>query len=695
MRDAFQRSGFKQDSRSSGPKGSSTGKPKGPLTARAVNLKRLADALEYDLLSAALGVSETVLRNLVNDRAGPQEEHSVVHIVHKLSQAGLPATWLDQQNSRLFPENVNRIREMASSSDSKAAIRRSNLRKIVSAFQDRNELLADALELAVSTISSILNGQLEFNDQRFGHINPLLVAAGFPDGWLEQSNTTLSAEMVQGLETQATDAYERELAEAEDVRAQAHVNPEVNEAPESSLEVPAPRPEPAADIILEATASGAQQALWDTAELPHGQQISPNTTGTVPTNKEPVMAKMKQTPAPKPGARRGPAGAPAPVPSGGGRAGAIPFNPTRLAAVRASQLRGSAAPSTKAATGGVSAKSASVKGAPPPAANKRGNGASNKAAPVVATRSAPVASAKTAHAAPAKTIPAAPKAAPAAKKASPVETAHPAAKKTGKSTSRTGYVRGVTSLTPEHSQARAKALDKLLDTSRRGARVTLWRDMLGSSLPVWGNIRRGTVAFRDEFADGAERWLELPAGWLDNPKFPPATLAQWVTDPSVPLPVDASSAAVTETTATPPAAKQAAPAPTPVVAQQFPPTPRAASGSRLRGIPAPGSVAKPAAQTAAPAAAPVAATAPAAPATTARATAPGAQPAAAPAQQTLALSEPTPTHAFTWSPPTHPAPTDSPMPLTHAITGVLEKLAREGRWNDDDALRFINFLNGR
>jgi hypothetical protein len=35
------------------------------------------------------------------------------------------------------------------------------------------------------------------------------------------------------------------------------------------------------------------------------------------------------------------------------------------------------------------------------------------------------------------------------------------------------------------------------------------------------------------------------------------------------------------------------------------------------------------------------------------------------------------------------------MPLTHAITGVLEKLAREGRWNDDDALRFINFLNGR
>jgi len=543
---------------------------------------------------------------------------------------------------------------MASATESKTAIRRSNFCKIVEAFQDRNELLADALELGVPSLASIRDGQLEFNDQRFGHINPRLVAAGFPDGWLEQSTTELTAEMIQGLESQATDAYERELAEAEEMRAQAFVNPEVIAAQPAPAHAAAPALEEVESVVqadepVHAVETTAQQDLWGAAELPPGQQDSPDTTGVMPTNKEPVMAKAKTTPppAPRPRSAASTAKAVAPTPT---RAGAVPL----AAAVRA-HPRGA------------------------PTAAKRAAAKSGQAPTTAKKRTATFASTQP-------------------------------AKKTGKVVAKAHvFVRGQDELTREQSSLRADALDTILENARRGAKVTLWRDLLGSSLPVWGNIRRGTILFRDELADSAEQFLHLPKGWLDNPT-PHPKVAPWVTDESVALPAPLPAVVAA---AQAKAAKKAGKAAggveiaTPVVKT----APAAATklvpvqGS-LIGMPPPAPPRKVGiAMTteeahAAMVAAGVEDAAPAAQEPAAPVAAPVATPVAAPAAPVAAhVAAPAVVPAapqgagFIYAPPANPVPRE-PGFLTQAVGGVVLELAREGRFSDDDALRLINYLKG-
>lgn len=642
MRDAFQRAGVRQESKPARP-GRPGGKPQGPRTSRAVNLKRLASELDYDLLAAALGVSETALRNLANDRAQAQDEQGVVHIVHKLEQAGMPHTWLDQPNARLMPDQLTNLRRMASSSDSKAAIRRANLRKVVDAFQDKVELLADALELAVPSISAILDGQLVFDDQRFGHINPRLVAGGFPDGWLEHSDAQLTPEMIHGLETLATDVIERELAELEESRAQVHVNPAptVEVLEEATTEVTTPAAPPAVAPPEPAVTSHAP-ALPPFAKSAAAAPAAPAAPAAQPVRAAPLVppfARQHELPlAPinqpieEPDMAKTPPAAKKGMPSTTAKPGSKTPSPSLSATALASlQHRTHAAKSKLRDKVGIGPKKAQPK---PHAATKR----------TATTKTEP-------------------------------------------------FVRGKDVLTKEQSLVRAEALEKLLDDSRRGAKVTLWRDFLGSSLPFWGNVRRGTAMFRDDLATNAEQALGLPDGWLDNPSFPPKSVTAWLNDPNVPLPVPAKADGAAAGKATPgtaagaaqPAAKAAAhkPAPSlqgapmprlPGAGAAFAAAPAAEPGVSESPVPAkrlkrtpPASAQQPSA-VAEPASTPVA-------------------PAAAPASVSAA-----PARAFTWQPVAQPKSVGAPGPLTQALSGVLTELALEGRFTDDDALRLINFL---
>lgn len=118
--------------------------------------------------------------------------------------------------------------------------------------------------------------------------------------------------------------------------------------------------------------------------------------------------------------------------------------------------------------------------------------------------------------------------APAPVEAAPVQEAAPAAAPVNMN--RLGAV------SAEVSLARAEALEQLFESRPRGVKGLLWKNILGFQLPAWGNIRRGHAKFRNTLADAVEEAMGLPSGWLDNPSYPPATLAAWVTTAGAALP---------------------------------------------------------------------------------------------------------------------------------------------------------------
>lgn len=224
-------------------------------------------------------------------------------------------------------------------------------------------------------------------------------------------------------------------------------------------------------------------------------------------------------------------------------------------------------------------------------------------------------------------------------------------------------------ITKEASIARANALEQLLEGARRGVKVTLWRDLLNSSLPFWGNIRRGAVLFRDDLASAAEQAMGLPQGWLDNPSFPPPSLAAWLNDPNAPLPVVSGvtpPSAPTEASgqaAEPPVAKtkrpyvkKAVPAPTVVMAQGHIPAP----------VPAPVPSGPLAAEPARLVASAPSVEAPPSPNV----------PAATPAPLVSAAV----------------ASQGAPGPLCQALMSILSRMAVEGTFTEQDALSMITNL---
>lgn len=177
-------------------------------SVRSVNLSRLSQQLDVDLLAAALLMRETSLRSFVQGREPVSHEYAHQIIMH-LTEAGFPPGWLDMANAPITPEHIAALREMAALSVEKAPVRRDNLRGLVKAFQGRLNLLADALEITEASLSSIIEGAVRFDDQRMSHVNPRLMAAGFPNGWLERPCAATQPAWLDALESMATDTYEK------------------------------------------------------------------------------------------------------------------------------------------------------------------------------------------------------------------------------------------------------------------------------------------------------------------------------------------------------------------------------------------------------------------------------------------------------------------------------------------------------
>ncbi|WP_157639906.1 hypothetical protein [Burkholderia ubonensis] len=559
-----------------------------------------------DVLGAALGLTDEALRIVVDGRGHAREDQYVAHLVHRLKEAGIPAGWTEREAAPLNPEYLRTLREFAAASPNKAPIRRSNFRRLAQAFVGRAEALADALEMVTSSISNVAEGRLEFDDGRFGHVNPRLMQAGFPDGWLEQAEPDLTDDMIAGIVQLATDQYERELVEHEEdlkhTEGQAFVSPSPTQVAEQSVQpVAAP----------------------------------------VDTSQETVMATANQRQAKTSKAAQPPSfNAPAPqFKAAGMPAGAKPMAHPMAA--------GAKIPRSVLASGRKLA-----------------------GAPVAAKKTAPTAAAPAA----------APKATQAAKgkAAAPAPVAQAAAPEAAER--RTPAPRGT--VTKEVSLARAEALEKLLENARRGAKVTLWRDILGSSLPFWGNIRRGAVLFRDDLAEGAVIAMGLPHGWLDNPTYPPATLAAWVTDPDAPVPTpleiqaamgeaDAASSAKAHAAAAAPAAAKS-PAATPAAAPA-PATPSVTKPYARKTAQSAPQVTMTKAPTAPPVFEGAAAAAASAPAT--QVAAPEAQPAT-PASAAPAI-----------------AVTGQLTPMVSALVSLIQARVSSGTFTDADAMKLIHTLS--
>lgn len=222
------------------------------------------------------------------------------------------------------------------------------------------------------------------------------------------------------------------------------------------------------------------------------------------------------------------------------------------------------------------------------------------------------------------------------------------------------------------SAPRAEALEQLLSDSRRGARVTLWRDLLGFSLAYWGNIRRGTAVFHGGLARKVEETLQLPEGWLDNPSFPPESLASWVMDQAVPLP----KAEPSQEDAT---VASAASTPGPAPQQDTTQIKFQAASERDTTVSAP---AKPALGE-----------------TDFKAES---EAATSEAKQVLGTQEfriqtgtaPKPA-GFNWVPASDPKPAGSLNPWTQSLKQILDQLSLEGTFTSSDARRLIAYLSAQ
>lgn len=576
---------------------------------RSTNLGRLRDELGFDLLAVALGLTDEALNILIDGRDHVRGDQYAAHMVHRLKEAGIPNDWLEREYAPIAPEYLRSLRKLAAESRNKAPIRRANFRRLALAFDGRTAVLADALDMVPPSIANVAEGRLEFDDGRFGHVNPRLMQAGFPDGWLEQAEPELTDDMIAAVTQLATDEYERQLAEEEESRlnqGQAFVDAATPQQAEPSVE-PVAAPVDTSQETVMATANQRQAKSTKTAQ--------PSFSGSAPQFK-------------------------------------------------AAGMPGAAKPMAHPSAAGGAKLSRSVLAA----GRKIGGGAGK---PVAAPTPAPAAAPKAA----AKTTPPAAKKAPAAPAAAQAPVQAAASERAPRGT-----------VTKEVSLARAEALEKLLDDARRGAKVTLWRDILGSSLPFWGNIRRGAVLFRDELARGVEQAMGLPDNWLDHPKFPPKTMAAWVTDPTAPVPtaLEAQAAANDAQTADAGAAEA--------------PTPAPAAATKTAG--AKPSVTKPFARQTAPQPPKVTMTkAPAAPPTL---------PGATMAAQAPATPAATPAHVQTHAPAATAAAPEAPQvaapgvgmptagnasPMVTALLALIQARMSAGTFSDADAMKLIHTLS--
>lgn len=600
---------------------------------RALNLERLAKLIGTDGVAAALVLREEVVKGALAGREQLRPEQ-LEHINFHLADAGFPPNWLETKGGPLTPDMEAALRDMAAISTQKAPIRRINFKRLVDAFANRKELLADALEVLPATLNNIVEGTALFDEHRMGHLNPKLYKAGFPDGWLEQGNPELKEEWLQGLETLAADTYEEALSATDQV-----VKPEPLVITDKANTESSVRMGPQTTRVTTITANLTQPVK--TQEEP---QVATTSAKKAPTKaKAPAKAKAKAAETPAPAATGLSRGA---LSAGRGVGAAL----KQALGVKSSAKPAAAAPVEQppAATPAPTETAAPVAQAAKPAVTKK---------PAVAKKPAPQ---------------------PAAQATAEAPKAKTASESTDK-------------ISKEQSLIRAGNLEQLFTTARRGAKVCLWRDLMKKSLPYAGNVKSGAILLRDPLANEITTLLGLPEGWLDNATFPPATLFEWVTNPNIPLPTsreDALSGATKPVSVVKPAPVQAA-LPSIPTASAAKIRAVAAAGRAIPGAKAqkPGAQAAKPAAPAAPAAAPApapAATPPVAPQVQAAAPAP--TPAAAPAIPVAGQA------AFAWTPAANPQPVAAPGPLTQVLVDQLQKMAVAGTFTEQDALQLLYYM---
>lgn len=180
----------------------------------SLNIRKLVDVMEIDLLSASLGIRESVLRDILSGKENGDTYRQFLE--QKLDEAGFASHWLDRANAQLFPDQIKELKLLASTSTQKAPLRRNNLKTLMLAFDGKLDILADALDVVQNSLLKVAEGELILDDQRFGHFNPRLVEAGFPDGWLDLPQAKVEDEWAQGLVRMAADQYESYLSSVEE-----------------------------------------------------------------------------------------------------------------------------------------------------------------------------------------------------------------------------------------------------------------------------------------------------------------------------------------------------------------------------------------------------------------------------------------------------------------------------------------------
>lgn len=579
---------------------------------RATILGKLEFEMGLDMLAAALGLEDESLKAIIQGKLPDADARYFPHICSRLDSVGIPSSILDGL-APITPLVLKKLKQLAAAATDRTPLRRNNFKRLAKAFGEKLELLADALDMRLSSITEVADGRLKLDEERFGHLNPRLMRAGFPNGWLNEAEPELPQKLIDGLTALAREASEEEAAEEAAVAdAEAARILSASSAPQAPPAAPDAPPEvqPPSSAPPDLSFGGLTRQLKGAK--------APARSKTLVEIEKPAMendmstSKKKAGGASTPAATgskligstlRTPAGAAANLPRGARSAGRA--------------LTGRPAPQLPAESGASGKQTAApekqgLQGMPPPTHR-------------------PATTAK-----------------PAAKPQQPLQRPELVA-----AVRRAQRRTESAEISREQSIARADALEKLLEGSRRKTKVTLWRDLLGRSLAYWGNIRRGGILFKDDLANDVIQALGLPEGWLDAPTYPPATLSPWVMDPTVPLPTGSGDSSADTT-----AAKKAA-------------------GAKKTAT---STVKEPAQQEQAPQPQAAATLAPSAPAA-----APAPAPAAAPTGES----------GFTWTPPANPEALSAPGPIAQALSQTILRLSEEGKLLEQDAMRALYYLMNR
>ena len=163
--------------------------------------------MDLDLLAASLGILESILGDIISGKDNGDSHRQF--LAQRLDEACFPSNWLDRATVQVYPDQLKELKLLASNSNQTAPLRRANLKTLMLAFDGKLDTLADALDVIPISLLKVAEGELALDDQRFGHFNPRLMEAGFPDSWLNLPHAKVEAEWARGLEKMAADQYDQ------------------------------------------------------------------------------------------------------------------------------------------------------------------------------------------------------------------------------------------------------------------------------------------------------------------------------------------------------------------------------------------------------------------------------------------------------------------------------------------------------